>query len=203
VTDIVMSPELDKVSMVLVGYKRPKELFTIMGIVADFPWVDEVIVYENSDESNIGVLGRYRAAEKARNSIIATQDDDNIVLNWDLIRRSWDGKHLSNARKRNYVNQQWGNGYETFVAQGGLFRKEWISVLDEYINIYGEDEVLFNQADRIFAALLRRPHNTIEAQIDEFDAASDPASAMYLQPGYWDRLNQAEERVNTLMRKIH
>ena len=58
------------------------DLEPILSLLPDFA---DVIVWDNSVEHDDGIFGRYSAINRAKTNVIATQDDDLIVLCWDEI----------------------------------------------------------------------------------------------------------------------
>ena len=53
----------------------------------------------------------------------------------------------------------------TLVGWGAVFRRDWLSVFDRYVERYGVDDLLLREADRIFTLLLNRPHHSLPAKI--------------------------------------
>lgn len=193
---------MEKVSAVLLSWKRPKELRQIKEYLSKIDFIDEIIVWKNTPQDNKMSYGSYLGAKRAKNDIIYIQDDDCIVLNIREIYATFDGKHLSNAimahRMRVYGSQKNSEPYSTMVGWGAFFKKEWIKVLDKYIERYGEDELLYREAGRIFTMLLARKHNTIMARVKEFPSARGPM-ALYLQPGHYDKRDLAIKRAKGLL----
>lgn len=104
----------DMATAVVVNYMRPDNIPLILDSLVALPWVDEVIVWDNSPPNgqsiedglkcyyiddtavvwtnnrprNEMLHGRFLAAQQATNDWIITQDDDYIVRNWEAIRET-------------------------------------------------------------------------------------------------------------------
>lgn len=192
---------MQKVSAVLVSWKRPQELEQIKEYLEKFDFIDEILVRDNSKEKNIGVYARYLLSKQAKNDIIYTQDDDCIIGNLEEIYKTFDGEHLSNGLKASamgeYASQIDDNPCITLIGWGAFYKKEWIDVLDEYLEKYPEDEMFYECADRVFTYLLKRKHNTMISQVNDFPSARGPM-AMYKRGGYDGRKKLILERLQTL-----
>jgi len=192
---------MSKVTAVLISWKRPQELEEIKEYLGQFDFIDEILAWENTEERNIGVYGRYLMAEQAKNDIIYTQDDDCIIGNIQEIYDTFDGEHLSNGIKGNaikeYASQKENNPYITLIGWGAFYKKEWVNVIDEYLKEYPEDEMFYECADRVFTYLLRKKHNTMVSQVKDFPSARG-AMAMYRRGGYDGRKKLISDRLNIL-----
>lgn len=193
-SEYLNNPDAEKVTAVLLSWKRPNELKEIIKHLETIEFIDEILVWKNTSVSNKINYGRYLGALKAKNDIIYTQDDDCIVENIEEIYTTFDGKHLSNGIKpgamRHYGSQKGSEPYSTVMGWGSFFKKEWFSVLNKYIERYGEDYLFYREADRIFSVLLCRRHNTIPVRIRDFPSATSPA-ALYHQSEHIACMNEA------------
>ncbi len=201
-SEFLNDPHKEKVSAVLVKWKRTNELEQIVDHLRGIGFIDEIIVWDNTAENRV-CYSRYLAAiTKARNDTIYVQDDDCIVENIPEIYSTFDGGHLSNGIKPErvieYANQRGQEPYITLVGWGAFFKKDWVSCLDRYLEKYGEDDVLHREADRIFTYLLARHHNTIEARIRDLPSASGEM-ALYLEHDHKKRINETKRRLETLI----
>lgn len=193
---------MGKVSAVLLSWKRPRELKKIKAHLNKIDFIDEIIVWKNTPRNNKMSYGSYLGAKGAKNDIIYIQDDDCIVENIREIYATFDGKHLSNAvkanRMRGYGRQKNSEPYSTVVGWGAFFKKEWIKVFDKYIKKYGEDEILYREAGRIFTMLLAKKHNTIVAKLKEFPSARG-SMALYHQPDHFIKKRLAIKRTQEIL----
>jgi hypothetical protein len=125
------------------------------------------------------------AAAQATNEIIYTQDDDCIVHNIPELLAAFSAKQLVCAMKTNaaqqYMSYTRGSSSPTLVGWGSVFLRSWVSVLDRYLERFGEDSLLRREADRLFTALLPSPHVTLPANVEDFPCASD-AGALWRDP---------------------
>jgi LmbE family N-acetylglucosaminyl deacetylase len=201
-SEYLNDPRTDKVSAVLVKWKRSEEIQAIVDWLKRIEFIDEVIVWENKPEDNKGVYARYLAAIRlARNELIYTQDDDCVIENIREIYTTFDGRHLSNgikpARMKDYGSQKRDGPYITLVGWGAFFKRDWVSCFDPYLRKYGEDSILYSMADRVFTFLLARKHNTIEARVRDFPSATGPM-AMHLQPNHQNEIAEVKKRLRGL-----
>lgn len=161
-----------KVSAILLNWKRPNEVDEIESHLLRFPFIDEVIVWNNAIEPNLIVYARFFAALDAKNETIYVQDDDCIVESIESLYNVYDGTKLVNGMKRERM--EFYRGRDSLVGWGAFFERSWIDCLEEYIQIYGKDAVLYREADRIFTSLLRVGRSTVEASIKDFPSAMAP-----------------------------
>lgn len=114
---------------------------------------DEIITIINCPS----VYHRYLYAKKAKNEIIYVQDSDCLVNYQNLFKR-YDGL-ITNTMTLPFQRQYETMGC-TLVGWGCYFPKNMIDAFDKYISVYGEDEHLFREADRIFT-YLNKPFDTV------------------------------------------
>jgi len=192
-----------KVSAILLSWERPEELKQIEEYLSKIDFIDEIIIWKNTPQNNKMVYARYLATRWAKNDIIYVQDDDCIVENIREIYATFDGEHLSNAVRANnmpkYGRQKNNEPYSTVTGWGAFFKKDWMKVFDKYIEKYGEDEILYREADRIFTILLARKHNTIAARMTEFPSAKKGPMALSLQPDHLRTKTLAIKRVTEIL----
>ncbi len=178
------------VSAILLNYKRPYHLPAIVKSLDALPFIDELIIWNNGREGslidiipecragltiidsqdNLCTLGRFKAAELARNSIVYTQDDDVIIHNVPqllekfLTHREKITAGLVDRHYRLEANQRpWQQ-----IGWGSLHLREWMTeTLEPYISRFGEDELLSRKADRIYTALFGR-HDPVHS-VDGID----------------------------------
>ena len=155
----------------LLNWRRPYNLAPIVKSLAKHEFIGEIIIWDNSgmlaetppariirSPQNIGVLGRFWAARDALYGTIYTQDDDYTVsgipalyerfgTHRGRITAGLSGGHFkAEANRRPWLQLGWGS----------FFLREWVSVLDQWILKYGEDDLLQRKADRIFSILFGR-----------------------------------------------
>ena len=168
----------------------------------DCEWVDSVIVWNNSAGSNSYTMGRFNALQSVETDLILTCDDDCLVTDWDTLYRRHietgrlvsylDPSHMAYA-KTHYVHpHNNGTAYETLLGWGSIFRREWVSVLDKYADHFGQDEVFYRKADRLFTILLNQPHELIECDVRHLPGATSE-DALYKKKDHW-RLNKEAAR---------
>lgn len=154
---------MQKITAVLITRESqfPKE---ILQKIQECPEIDEVLVMENSDS----VYNRFVLAQKAKNDLIYTQDDDCYVDNIPELIRTFNEdptKIIHNCQQHHYdFYKEKCQNKIALIGWGSIFKKEWIRVLDFYLWEYPKDNLFLMTADRIFTYLMA-PHQTIIREI--------------------------------------
>lgn len=187
-----------KFSAVLLKWARPKELKMVKAHLETIPYIDEIIVWDNTKENYIN-YGRYLGALEARNDIIYTQDDDCIVRNLPDLFSKWDGTRIVNLMKPSHIPLYTNH---TMFGWGALFDRRWADCLKLYTDVHGEDEVFYRETDRIFSILAPVPFKTYEGAIEDFPSANDHY-ALYRQPNHESSKFLAIERAEALKDRTH
>lgn len=163
---------MKKVTAVLLRWKRHKELEKIEAHLRTFPFIDEIIIWDNSNGQNVINYGRYLGAIDAKNETIYTQDDDCIIENVEELYENYvahEGLRLINGMKKERI--PFYRGRDSMMGWGAFFERSWISCLELYVNKYGKDAVFYRETDRIFTSLLRVPRVTMIADVKDFPSA--------------------------------
>lgn len=166
---------MEKVTACLLNYKRPDELREIEKHLRSFPFIDEVLIWDNSGKKNVINYGRYLAAKAARNEIIYTQDDDCIIENVASLYSTFvalNGEKMVNGMKPERASAY--RGKDSIVGWGAFFRREWASVLNKYIAKWGEDYIFHRETDRIFTVLCPVERLQVDAVVKDFSSAMAP-----------------------------
>lgn len=186
------------ITAVLIKYKRPKELEQIVEHLKTVPEITEVLIRDNR-ENNLFTYGRYLEAQKAKNEIIYTQDDDYLVYNIPCLIEAFGETQIINNIKRGYEK-----GYpcpETVVGWGALFCKSWINVFNRWKQKYGENYLMYRGGDRIFTTLFGE-HKSIKVQtgreIYEFPSARDKKIAIYRRKDHKDTVDEIRSKLKGL-----
>ena len=159
-------------------------------------------VAESPSEANIYTMGRFKATQLAETDLIITCDDDCLVTDWDTIYHRHietgrlvsylDPSHMAYAKTHYVHRHDGGTAYETLLGWGSIFRREWVSVLDRYHTAFGDDEVFYRKADRLFTILLDQPHELIECDVRHLPGATSE-DALYKRKDHW-RMNKEAAR---------
>ena len=122
------------------------DLEPILSLLPDFA---DVIVWDNSERDDLGIFGRYQAIEEAKTDVIATQDDDLIVLCWDEILAA----HHPGRLTVNYP-EPWDIPW---VARGAIFDHYLpADAFGVYLDAYPFDrDFTHHQCDAVFGLLSR------------------------------------------------
>src|SRR5271157_2556708 len=116
-------------------------------------FMDEVLVWDNSDGCDAKVYGRYLATRNARNPVIFTIDDDCLVDAKAVIDAYVPGTVVVNmtaAKRSEYEILAPG---VALVGWGSVFEAKLVSVLDQYLGRYPKDDIFFRECDRVFTGL--------------------------------------------------
>ena len=186
------------VTAVLLNYKRPRELREIEKNIRQYPFITDVIIWDNSTAHNFISFGRYLGAQRALNEHIYTQDDDCIIENLPEIYAAYNGSKLVNGMKRERMAEY--TGRDSLVGWGAFFKKEWVNILDRYVQVYGKDYIFMRECDRIFTTLLSSfvDRHTVPAIVRDFPSAMSPDS-LSLQPNHAAIKSIALKRAHDLL----
>lgn len=192
------------VSAVLLAWKRPDNMRTIVSHLLHEPLIDDILVWNNNPEvqyefgnprvrviqSPVNVLtyGRYACLGNVRHDVVYVQDDDCLVHNIQALHEAFelgDRQQLTcNLKLDHLINaprMTFGTAQLALVGWGALFRREWGSVLDDYRAAYGPDELRHREADRIFSVLLNRRHRFLPADVTDLPGA-EGSEALSVDP---------------------
>lgn len=184
---------------VILTWKRQENIPKIIENLLKYPFIDEIIIKDNSKSENIKIFGRYEESIRAKNQYIYTQDDDCIVHNIQGIYNKFmeDNSRIAYSGIESYEDKikdvTYGENQIALVGWGAIFNKDWISVLDKYIDIYGKDECLLRESDRIFTMLQNKHHNFVSGDITHLKGKDDE-DAMCQQSDHISSRNLAVER---------
>lgn len=189
-----------KVSAILIKYQRIDELAKIIETLKQYPFIDEILIHDNTKQ-NIKMYGRYYAVRRARNQMIYVQDDDCIVGNLNQIYNYFvKGKCTELVNGMKPERAPFYAGLDTLVGWGAFFNKDWIGVLDWYLDKYGMDQIFLRETDRIFTSLCRAvaPRVTVPAVIMDFPSAMSP-NALSLQREHEQSRAEAVSRCKEIL----
>lgn len=171
-----------RVCAVVLNWRRPWNIEPIVSRLQAEPLISEVLVWDNAGPTselrhtathvyggarNICTLARFKAAATTDADLIFTQDDDYLVNNVaELIRLAQEKPDTIVAGLSPGHLKIEGNGQAAYLnlGWGSCFPRAAISVLDDWVRAYGEDELLERKADRIFT-VLHGVHHAIPADV--------------------------------------
>ena len=192
-----------KLTVCLITWKRQNNLSPILNNLQRWSFINQIMILDNSKGENIINYGRHIQALKAENDLIYVQDDDCIVKNADEIYDKFisDQTKLCHSGISDYQKvipeNIYGEKQMAIVGWGAVFNKNWIGVLDKYINKYGKDYCFYRETDRIFTMLLNKHHNFVLGDIIHLDG-KDNSDALCNQPDHIKYKKLAIERCLTL-----
>ena len=107
----------------------------------------EILVWDNSKHTDLGIYGRYQAITQAHADVIVTQDDDLLVADWDAIVAAYEPGVLTVS-----YPEPWDIPW---VARGAIFDRDLPTVaFDRYFAAYPFDELFTHRiCDAVFALL--------------------------------------------------
>jgi hypothetical protein len=126
------------------------DLTSVLESLFDF---GEVIVWDNSKQTNLKVFGRYRAALNAKNDVVFTQDDDCVLDAAQVVSAYEPGKVVCNmpvAKRAEYASL--GCNHISLVGWGACFHRGLIHKMHACIERYGLDDLFLRECDRVFTA---------------------------------------------------
>lgn len=147
----------------LLCWQRTETLNTILKRLASYEFITEIIIWNNntdvklsSESSLVRVIhsdqnkityGRYLAANEAKNNLIYTQDDDWLPGDINKLLSLHKPKQVTSFVPETHIKEKSTN---RFVGWGSLFDASATHVFEDYIATYGEDFLLYREADLLF-----------------------------------------------------
>lgn len=201
-----------KVSAVLLVWKRIESTKTLVRQVSQIQNVDEIILWNNNpdfqytknmfDVSNITIInshinkitfGRYLGASLAKNDKIFVQDDDWNVIDFKKIyeRKKETSSSIVSVCPRTHMKDIPRN---KFVGWGSIFDKECVKVFEDYLKYFGEDQVLYREADLLFTNC-----NSYEKMLTEPSIlVRDDKRSLSLEPNHYQYHYEMLKRVKEI-----
>ena len=192
-----------KATAVILSWKRQHNLPVIIKNLLEQEFIDEIIVVDNSKGENRKTLARYEAAKRARNDLIYFQDDDCIVHGIKTLYEAFlsHPEAIAHGATPELMRVEHKNHHSSahmaMAGWGSFFKKEWID-FSPYTDVYGEDDCLIREADRIFSMLLNRKHTTELINIEHL-RGFDGAESMASESGHNDFKKLAMERCEKIL----
>ena len=192
------------VTACLLNWKRPHNMGRIVEHLLNQPFINEIIIHDNSKGVNIKTYGRYVSAQRASNSTIYVQDDDCIVRDIKSLYEAYNGLqsskivtggtpgYLEILAKNKYKNRQMA-----MAGWGMFFEKDWID-FSLYTKMYGKDDCFYREADRIFTLLHGGYHTVLDGDIEHLEGYLG-LEAMSSQP---DHIKYKEKAIERCLRLV-
>jgi len=164
------------VSACLITWKRQHNIPFIVKALLDVPYIDEILIADNSAENHY-CYRRFELALKAKNDLIYVQDDD--CINHDISTLYKEHEDLTCGATQGYVDAlsspPYSNTNLALLGFGSFFWKDTID-FEKYLSRYPKDELFMREADRIFTLLHSFPPKVIKCAIEERDETKDSMS---------------------------
>jgi len=219
-----MSTSRPPVTACLVSWKRPNNLPKIISHLRKFPFIDDVLIWNNNpsvklpfmgenvrviqSHYNVITYGRYLCTYHARHDAIYTQDDDCLVTGIEQIYDAFlrDPVRIAHGLQNTHVSTHSDYLYDgaqmSLVGWGAFFLRDWVKVLDSYIAKHGRDNIFLRESDRIFSLLLNRRHTACLLDADELVGAKDIES-LWKQPDHFAKRKEIVHRALRILGKDH
>ena len=158
------------VSALLTNWQRPYNMPKIVKHLRQFPFVDDIVIWDNSGTcpkisddrttivtppENVLGWGHYAAAAVTKHELQYVQDDDHLLHNWlqvydEFLQR---GDHIVAALKP-YKMANESRGPSLLLGWGGFYERSWLAVISAWLReLPGESKLLHREFDRIFTTL--------------------------------------------------
>lgn len=185
------------VTACLITWKR-QNIPRIIKELRKYEFINEILIRDNEKAENVMVYGRYMLGMKAANDIIYTQDDDVLVHNIDEIYKAYDNRTLVYGTQAHMTPEYYGGRHLALMGWGSFFNREWIKILNKYVDKYGKDDCFYRETDRIFTMLLGNKHNPVVVEIEHLEGYNDE-NALCQQKDHLDYKKLAIDRCLTLV----
>jgi hypothetical protein len=157
------------VSAVLLVWKRIESTKTLIDQINKIKHIDEIILWNNNQDLNYTremfpdvnhltiinshvnkiTFGRYLGAHLAKNQQIFVQDDDWEIKDFQFIYEKYKNTKTDIISVCPSTHMQ-DLERNKFVGWGSMFNKKTLDVFQKYISTYGEDDLLYREADLLF-----------------------------------------------------
>ncbi len=191
------------VSACLLSYNRPNNIQLIIDSLHDYPFINEILVWNNKPGCTLAVkgakvrvinspenkicYGRFLCAQQAKNNIIYFQDDDAIIPNVRELYEAFinDPSCITYALSPNHYQVRdkyvFAGAQIAFLGWGSFIHKAWVTILDRYLKENENDYLFRREADKFFTLLLRRQNNAVPGKPQLLAHDSTPGIALYLE----------------------
>jgi hypothetical protein len=179
---------LDQVSAVIVT-RGDHDLSPILD---SLPYED-IVVWDNSVERDLGIYGRYAAISRCKHSVIYTQDDDCIVrCHEELLENYRNNQIIANNDELTAATDP----DLVWLARGAMFRRDLPNRAFERMPGYLRDWTFRHQTCDIYFAMLT-PFEYITGAVENLDYAYDPGRVS-TSDDWWQKRAEAK-RYATLL----
>lgn len=205
-----------QVSVVLLNWKRSQHLPTIVQHLRQYPFIDDIVIWDNSctcppidddrvkiirSSDNVQCWGRVLAAEHTKHELLYTQDDDMLLDGMAMLLAAavQTPDSIVAARPTPHIRDA-----NLLIGWGAFFRKSWLNETRRFAAAFpGELELLHRESDLIFATL----HGKLKSVICPIDwlrgadgqLSSNDANALWVQPNHWEHRQRAAAMTQRLL----
>jgi hypothetical protein len=182
--------DASKVSAIVVT-QGGDDLAPVLGPLCDF---SEIIIWDNSCESDQKVFGRFAALVRARNEVIYVQDDDCVVPTPALLSEYENDKlvcNLPEAHRKDYV----ATGI-SLIGFGAIFHRSLVD-FSPYLSKFPRDDLFLRECDRVFTYLNRDRTKLVDVGVTKLDR-SYSQNRMWLEERHWQDLEEVRRRLMSL-----
>ncbi len=194
-----------KITACLITWKRQQNIPRIIESLLQYPFIDEIIIHDNSKTDNLINYARYTSARRAQNGVIYVQDDDHIIKNVgdlydqfllhpDKIINGGIPEYLACTKDNTY-----GASQMAIVGWGTIFARHLFpQPLKLYTDKFGEDYCFYRETDRIFTMLANQHHVMVPVDVEVLPGARDE-QALSSQNDHIKYKNLAIERCREIL----
>lgn len=153
----------------------------------------DIAIWDNSQQINMGVFGRWIEAAQQRTDLVYVQDDD-CVTDPEQIIAAWEpGKVVCNMPLEYRPNY---TGLDKLVGFGCVFERALVKpTFERYFKYYVDCDALFRrECDRIFTGLVSEHIKLVDVPMRHLPWASAP-DRLWKQPEHAHNTHLARERV--------
>lgn len=153
----------------------------------------EILIKTHSDSP----FCKYEMINKAKYDTIYYQDDDAICPVETLVNNYQPDK-INVIMKPSHFASYAPLRMTMGLGWGCLFDKKWLSELDKYTKIYGEDDVFKRDTEKLLTEIVGPENqNRIEANVIDLPSALAPGR-LSMQPHHYTNMDIIRERVKQL-----
>lgn len=182
------------VTACLITWKRQHNIPKIVEHLQKYPFIDEILIRDNSKGENLKTWARYQLSQQAKNETIYVQDDDCLV-DVQKLYDAYNGSGITYGATMESIEGSY-HPRLCLVGWGAIFKRDWTGVFEDYLDVYPEDYLFYREADRIFTVMQPRAHKPVLLDIQHMNEYDD---AMSSQDEHVQTRNEAVNRCLNLV----
>ena len=188
----------------LLCWQRPETLNVILERLSKYEFISEIIIWNNNadlkltgesswirfihSEQNKIAYGRYLAAKEAKNNLVYVQDDDWLPGDINKLLSFHKPGQVTSFVPETHIEEK---STSRFVGWGSLFEVSALHVFNKYIATYGEDFLLYREADLLFTNVNKYVRHLETARL----LVTEDSRSLHHQPNHYKYHDEMIERV--------